>query len=177
MHLCGNSIGTDRTRPDRHTLNPFYLLITLLTYQTSQATHHNTQPSITSKNTPTHPHRTPTTQRTTEMTMKVGRRRHGVFIVAPGSQGRSSTSPCCHHRRRHALSALSIAHVAVMDRHAASTPSRSDASSAAPARDPLIVRRDHCAGAAVTAAVMPRSPLQQPAVDTPSLLGPPPLVG
>ena len=31
--------------------------------------------------------------------MKVGRRRHGVFIAAPGSQGRSSTSPCCHRRR------------------------------------------------------------------------------
>ena len=31
--------------------------------------------------------------------MKVGRRRHGVFIASPGSQGRSSTSPFCHRRR------------------------------------------------------------------------------
>jgi len=79
---------------------------------------------------------------------------------------------CCHH----ALSALLITHVAVMDRHAASTPSRSDAASAAPARDPLVVRRDYCTSAAVTAAAMPWSPLRQLAVDPPLLLGPPPPV-
>jgi hypothetical protein len=60
-------------------------------------------------------------------------------------------------RRRRALCALSIAHGAVMDRHAVWTPSRSDASSAAPARAPLVGGRAHCASAAVTAAAMPRS--------------------
>ena len=91
----------------------------------------------------------------------------------------SSSSPPCDPppRRRRALSALSIVHVAVMDRHAASTSSRSDAASAAPASDPLVVRRYHCASDAVTAAAMPWSPLQQPAVDPPSLLGQPPPVG
>ena len=56
-------------------------------------------------------------------------------------------------------------------------PSRSNIASAAPARDPLVVIRAHCASAAVTTAAMPRSPLRQPAVDPPSLLGPPPPVG
>jgi hypothetical protein len=32
--------------------------------------------------------------------MKVGRRRHGVIITAPGCQGRASTLPCCRRRRR-----------------------------------------------------------------------------
>jgi hypothetical protein len=60
-------------------------------------------------------------------------------------------------RRRRALCALSIAHGAVMDRHAVWTPSRSDVSSAAPACTPLIRGRAHCTSAAVTAAAMPRS--------------------
>jgi hypothetical protein len=38
-------------------------------------------------------------QRTTEMTMTVGRRRHGVVVAVPGCQGRPSTSPCCRCRR------------------------------------------------------------------------------
>jgi hypothetical protein len=70
-------------------------------------------------------------------------------------------------RRRRALSALSIAHGAVMDRHAAWTPSRSNASSSAPARTPFVGGRAHCASAAVTAAAMPRS-LRRSAVDPPS---------
>ena len=55
-------------------------------------------------------------------------------------------------------------------------PSRSDAASAALARAPLVGRRAHCTSAAVTTAAMPRSPLQRPAVDPSSLLGPPPPV-
>jgi hypothetical protein len=38
-------------------------------------------------------------QRTTEMTMTVGRRRHGVVVAAQGCHGRPSTSPCCCPRR------------------------------------------------------------------------------
>ena len=54
---------------------------------------------------------------------------------------------------------------------------RYDAASAAPAHSPLVERRDNFASAAVTAATMPRSPLRRPALDLPSLLGPPPPVG
>jgi hypothetical protein len=67
-------------------------------------------------------------------------------------------------RCRRALSALSIAHGAVMNRHAACTPSRSNASSAAPARAPHVGGRAHCASVAVTAAAMPWS-LRRSAVD------------
>jgi hypothetical protein len=74
-------------------------------------------------------------------------------------------------RRRRALSALSIAHGAVIDRHVAPMrpPSRSDTASAAPTRAPLIGIRTHCVSAAVT--------LRRPAVYPPSLLRPPPPVG
>ena len=85
-------------------------------------------------------------------------------------------------RCRRAFSALSIAHGAV--RHASWTgmrrrcpPSRSDASSAAPARAPLVGIWAHCTSATVTTAAMPRFPLWRPAVDPPLLLGPPPPVG
>jgi hypothetical protein len=54
---------------------------------------------------------------------------------------------------------------------------RYDAASAAPAHAHLVERQDNCTSAAVTAATMPWSPLQQPALDPPSLLGPPPPVG
>jgi hypothetical protein len=85
----------------------------------------------------------------------------------------SSSFPPCDPppRRRRALSALSIAHGAIIDRHVAPMlpPSRSDAASAAPARAPLVGIRTHCASAAVT--------LRRPAVYPPSLLGPPPPVG
>ena len=56
-------------------------------------------------------------------------------------------------------------------------PSRSDVTSAAPARAPLVVIRAHCASAIVATATMPWSPLRRPAVDPPSLLGPLPPVG
>ena len=56
-------------------------------------------------------------------------------------------------------------------------PSRSDVTSAAPARAPLVVIRAHCASAIVVTATMPRSPLRRAAVDPPSLLGPLPPVG
>jgi hypothetical protein len=56
-------------------------------------------------------------------------------------------------------------------------PSRSNVASAAPARTPLVVIRAHCASAVIMTATIPRSPLRRPAVDPPSLLGPPPLVG
>jgi hypothetical protein len=71
-------------------------------------------------------------------------------------------------RRRCVFSALSIAHGAFMDRHAAWTSSRPNASSAAPSRASLVGGRAHCASAAVTAAAMPRSPLRRSAVDPPS---------
>ena len=56
-------------------------------------------------------------------------------------------------------------------------PSRSDVTSAAPARAPLVVIRAHCASAVVATATMPRSPLRRSAVDPPSLLRPLPPVG
>ena len=37
-------------------------------------------------------------QRMTEMTMTVGRRRHGIIVAAPGCQGLPLTLPCCRHR-------------------------------------------------------------------------------
>jgi hypothetical protein len=76
--------------------------------------------------------------------------------------------PLC---RRCALSALSIVHGAIMDRHMASVSSRSDAVIATPARAPLGGGRPHGASAAVVAAAMHRSPLQRPAMDPPSLPG------
>ena len=45
------------------------------------------------------------------------------------------------------------------------TALRYNAASAAPARAPLFERRDNCASAAVTAAVMPQSPLRRLALD------------
>ena len=61
-------------------------------------------------------------------------------------------SPCCCH-----LSALSIAQGAVMDRHVAMTPSRSDAASATPNCAHLVGGWAHGASAAVAAATMPWS--------------------
>ena len=52
----------------------------------------------------------------------------------------------------------SIAQGAVMDRHVAMTPSRSDAASAAPARAHLVGGWAHGTSAAVAAAAMPGSP-------------------
>ena len=72
--------------------------------------------------------------------------------------------------------ALSIAHDVVLDRHAVSTPSRSDAASAAPACASLVGGGAHCANTTVTAAAMPWSPLRRPAVAPPLLLGPQPPV-
>ena len=75
-------------------------------------------------------------------------------------------------RRLPALSTLSIAHGAILDWHASSTPSGTTRRGA-----PLVKRRANCASAAVTAAAMPRSPLRRPELDPPSLIGPPPPVG
>jgi hypothetical protein len=53
---------------------------------------------ITSYSQPTHT-ALQQSQRTTEMTMTVGIRRHGVVVAAPDCQGRPSTSPCYRRRR------------------------------------------------------------------------------
>ena len=112
------------------------------------------------------------------LTIVIHRRRKstndGVPAASPRPLPPPATPPSPSPSR---TPALSIAHGVVMDRHVASTPSRSDAASAAPACASLVGGRAHCANAAVTAAAMPRSPLRRPAVAPPSLLGPPPPVG
>jgi hypothetical protein len=74
----------------------------------------------------------------------------------PADDGVPTNSPpsprCCR-----ALSALLITQGAIMDRHVAMTPSRSDAVSAAPTRPHLVGGWAHGASTAVAAAVMPRS--------------------
>jgi hypothetical protein len=67
---------------------------------TTNERHHNTLHNIIPQTQPQPTHTAlQQSQRTTEMTMAVGRRRHGVVVAASGCHGRPSTSPCCCPRR------------------------------------------------------------------------------
>ena len=82
----------------------------------------------------------------------------------PTNDGINAASPpFSPPRRSRALSALSIAHGAILDRHAASTASGTArrVPLPPPAHAPLFERRDNCASAAVKTAAMPRSPLRR----------------
>ena len=84
---------------------------------------------------------------------------NGIPVALPPSSCPPEILPPRRHRAL-SLSALSIARGAVMDWHAASTPSQSDAVSATPACTHLVGGWARGTSAAIAAAAMPQPPIQ-----------------